>query len=119
MPSPDLPSVIPVGREHVVDAKIIGVHKETDLALLKIDQKDLPTLELGVTRRVHQGELVVAIGSPEGLESSVTMGIVSAVGRQPDPDRPMVYIQTDAPINPGTAVARWLTWMDLWSASTR
>jgi serine protease Do len=103
MPSPDVPSVIPVGREHVVDAKIIGVHKETDLALLKIDQKDLPTLELGATRRVHQGEMVVAIGSPEGLESSVTMGIVSAVGRQPDPDRPMVYIQTDAPINPGNS----------------
>lgn len=103
MPSPDVPSTIPVGREHVVDAKIIGVHKESDLALLKIDQKDLPTLELGATRRVHQGELVVAIGSPEGLESSVTMGVISSVGRQPDPDRPMVYIQTDAPINPGNS----------------
>jgi len=103
MPSPDVPSVTAVGREHVVDAQIIGVHKETDLALLKIDQKDLPTLELGATRRVHQGELVVAMGSPEGLESSVTMGIISSVGRQPDPDRPMVYIQTDAPINPGNS----------------
>jgi serine protease Do len=103
MPSPDVPSVTAVGREHTVDAKIIGVHKETDLALLKIDQKDLPTLELGATRRVHQGELVVAMGSPEGLESSVTMGIISSVGRQPDPDRPMVYIQTDAPINPGNS----------------
>jgi len=47
--------------------------------------------------------LVVAIGSPEGLESSVTMGVISSVGRQPDPDRPMVYIQTDAPINPGNS----------------
>jgi serine protease Do len=103
MPSPDEPIVTAVGREHVVDAKIIGIHKETDLALLKIEQKDLPTLELGATRRVHQGELVVAIGSPEGLESSVTMGVVSSVGRQPDPDRPMVYIQTDAPINPGNS----------------
>lgn len=46
---------------------------------------------------------MVAIGSPEGLESSVTMGVVSSVGRQPDPDRPMVYIQTDAPINPGNS----------------
>jgi len=103
MPSPDMPTVIPVGQQHVVDAKIIGVHKETDLALLKIDQKDLPTLELGATRALHQGELVVAIGSPEGLESSVTMGVISAVGRQPDPDRPLVYIQTDAPINPGNS----------------
>jgi serine protease Do len=103
MPSPDVPTVTAVGREHMVDAKIIGVHKESDLALLKIDQKDLPTLELGSNRRVHQGELVVAIGSPEGLESSVTLGVVSSVGRQPDPDRPMVYIQTDAPINPGNS----------------
>lgn len=103
LPSPDVPSVTAVGREHMVEAKVIGVHKESDLALLKIDQKDLPTLELGSTRRVHQGELVVAIGSPEGLESSVTMGVVSSVGRQPDPDRPMVYIQTDAPINPGNS----------------
>jgi serine protease Do len=103
MPSPDVPSVNAVGREHMVEAQIIGIHKETDLALLKIDQKDLPTLELGAARRVHQGELVVAIGSPEGLESSVTMGVVSSVGRQPDPDRPMVYIQTDAPINPGNS----------------
>jgi serine protease Do len=102
-PSPDSPTITAVGRERVVDAKVIGVHKETDLALLKIDQKDLPTLELGASRRVHQGELVVAIGSPEGLESSVTMGVVSSVGRQPDPDRPMVYIQTDAPINPGNS----------------
>ncbi len=103
MPSPDVPSVAAIGREHVFDAKIIGVHKETDLALLKIDQKGLPTLELGNGRRIHQGELVVALGSPEGLENSVTMGVVSSVGRQPDPDRPMVYIQTDAPINPGNS----------------
>ncbi|MGA9899269.1 MAG: trypsin-like peptidase domain-containing protein [Terriglobales bacterium] len=103
MPSPEVPTVTPIGREHVFDAKIIGVHKETDLALLKIDQKGLPTLELGNGRRIHQGELVVALGSPEGLENSVTMGVVSSVGRQPDPDRPMVYIQTDAPINPGNS----------------
>lgn len=103
MPSLDTPSVTAVGREHTVDAKIIGVHKETDLALLKIDLKGLPTLELGATRRLHQGELVVAIGSPEGLESSVTMGVISSVGRQPDPERPTVYIQTDAPINPGNS----------------
>jgi len=103
MPSPEVPTVTPIGREHVFDAKVIGVHKETDLALLKIDQKGLPTLELGNGRRIHQGELVVALGSPEGLENSVTMGVVSSVGRQPDPDRPMVYIQTDAPINPGNS----------------
>jgi len=103
MPSVDFPQVEPVGKEHVLDAKLVGVHKESDLALLKIEQKNLPTLELGSTRRVHQGQLVFAIGSPEGLQNSVTMGVVSSVGRQPDPDRPMVYIQTDAPINPGNS----------------
>jgi len=103
MPSLDFPQVEPVGKEHVVEAKLIGIHKDSDLALLKIDQKNLPTLELGSARRIHQGQLVFAIGSPEGLQNSVTMGVVSSVGRQPDPDHPMVYIQTDAPINPGNS----------------
>jgi serine protease Do len=103
MPSLDSPQVEPVGKEHVLDAKLVGIHKDSDLALLKIDQKNLPTLELGSARRIHQGQLVFAIGSPEGLQNSVTMGVVSSVGRQPDPDRPMVYIQTDAPINPGNS----------------
>src|SRR5580658_10132710 len=103
MPSLDFPQVEPVGKEHVLDAKLVGIHKDSDLALLKIDQKNLPTLELGSARRIHQGQLVFAIGSPEGLQNSVTMGVVSSVGRQPDPDHPMVYIQTDAPINPGNS----------------
>jgi serine protease Do len=63
----------------------------------------LPTLLLGSAQPVHQGQLVFAIGSPEGLQNTVTMGVVSAVGRQPDPDSAMVYIQTDAPINPGNS----------------
>ena len=103
MPSADSPVVMPVGKEHVLDAKLIGFHADSDLALLKIEGKNFPTLELGGGRRIHQGQLVVAIGSPEGLENSVTMGIVSSVGRQPDPEKPMVYIQTDAPINPGNS----------------
>src|SRR6202021_3422718 len=103
MTSADFPQVEPVGKEHVLEAKLIGIHKESDLALIKIDQKNLPILELGSARRVHQGQLVLAIGSPEGLQNSVTMGVVSSVGRQPDPDRTMVYIQTDAPINPGNS----------------
>ncbi|MGA8150608.1 MAG: trypsin-like peptidase domain-containing protein [Terriglobales bacterium] len=103
MPSLDVPRVEPVGKERVFDAKIIGVHQESDLALLKIEQTGLPTLALGNARLVHQGQLVFAVGSPEGLENSVTMGVVSSVGRQPDPNKPMVYIQTDAPINPGNS----------------
>jgi serine protease Do len=103
VPSGDSPEVAPVGKEHVFEAKLIGAHRDSDLAVIKIEQIGLPTLELGAARPVHQGQLVVAIGSPEGLENTVTMGVVSSVGRQPDPDKPMVYIQTDAPINPGNS----------------
>jgi serine protease Do len=104
MPSVDHPEQIaPVGKQRVVDAQLIGLHKETDLALLKINATGLPTLSLGTGRPVHQGQLVFAMGSPEGLENSVTMGVVSSVARQADPSRPVVYIQTDAPINPGNS----------------
>ncbi len=104
MPSVEFPDrLAPVGKQRVVEARLVGLHKETDLALLKIDQTGLPTLSLGSHRPVHQGELVFALGSPEGLENSVTMGVVSSVARQADPSRPMVYIQTDAPINPGNS----------------
>jgi len=104
MPSVDIPErMAPVGKQRIVEARLVGLHKETDLALLKIDQTGLPTLSLGSRRPVHQGQLVFAMGSPEGLENSVTMGVVSSVARQADPSRPMVYIQTDAPINPGNS----------------
>jgi serine protease Do len=104
MASVDFPDQIaPVGKQRIVEARLIGLHKETDLALIKIEESGLPTLSLGSRRPVHQGELVFAMGSPEGLENSVTMGVVSSVARQADPNRPMVYIQTDAPINPGNS----------------
>jgi serine protease Do len=87
----------------VLDAKIVGQDKDMDIALLKIDATGLPTLSLGDYNRLRQGQLVLAFGSPEGLENSVTMGVISSVARQINPKRPMVYIQTDAPINPGNS----------------
>lgn len=102
-PSHSLVDLAPYGRGQVLDAKLVGLHKDTDLALLKVDGHKLPFLRLGTTQPVHTGEIVLAIGSPEGLQSSVTMGVVSSAWRQPDPDQPMVYIQTDAPINPGNS----------------
>jgi serine protease Do len=93
----------PVGKRRVLDATLVGVHRESDLALLKVEAHDLPVLPLAATRPVYPGELVLAIGSPAGLQGSVTMGIVSSVWRQPDPDVPMVYIQTDAAINSGNS----------------
>jgi serine protease Do len=94
---------VPIGKRRIVEAKLIGQHKETDLALLKIDETELPTLPLVSRERPHVGQLVFAIGSPEGLQNSVTMGVVSALARQPDPSKSLTYIQTDAPINPGNS----------------
>jgi len=87
----------------ILEATVLGIHKQSDLALLKIQASHLPSVSLRSDLRVRQGELVFAIGSPEGLQDSVTMGVVSSVARQPDPDNPMVYIQTDAPLNPGNS----------------
>ncbi len=93
----------PPGIRTDYTAHLLGTHKESDLALLKIDATGLPFLSLDANHPAHQGELVIALGSPEGLGNSVTMGIVSSVDRQPEPDNPMIYIQTDAPINHGNS----------------
>jgi serine protease Do len=85
------------------DARIIGIAPAIDLALLKIEQKNLPSMAFADYTQLKKGQLVLAFGSPEGLENSVSMGVVSAVARQADPDVPSVYIQTDAPINPGNS----------------
>ena len=82
---------------------MIGVHKESDLALLKIEQTNLPTLSLEEPQNIRVGQMVLAVGSPEGLQSSVTMGVISAVARQADPTKSLNYVQTDAPINPGNS----------------
>ncbi len=71
--------------------------------MLKVTAKELPSLPLETATRVRQGQLVFAVGSPEGLQNTITMGVVSSVARQPDPNKGMVYIQTDAPINPGNS----------------
>ncbi len=102
LPMDDSGVQVPIGKRRILDAKLLGQHKETDLALLKIDETDLPTLTLN-PQRPRVGQLVFAIGSPEGLQNSLTMGVVSAVARQADPSKPLTYIQTDAPINPGNS----------------
>jgi serine protease Do len=94
----------PVGKRQVLDAMVVGANRETDIALLKIEASGLPSIPLHRTEKgPRQGQVVLAVGSPEGLDNTMTIGIVSAVGRQPHPDLPMLYIQTDAAINPGNS----------------
>ncbi|HEU4724796.1 MAG TPA: trypsin-like peptidase domain-containing protein [Candidatus Eisenbacteria bacterium] len=85
------------------NARLVGIDLETDLALLHIEATGLPFLPLGDSDQLAPGDLVLAFGSPLGLENSVTMGVVSAVGRQLRDEDPMAYIQTDTPINPGNS----------------
>ncbi len=99
----DASGQVPVGKRRILEAKLIGIHKESDLALLKVDETGLPTLSLVSEQRPRVGQLVFAIGSPEGLQNSVTMGVLSALARQPDASKPITYLQTDAPINPGNS----------------
>ncbi len=84
-------------------AKLIGADPRTDVALLKIDAKDLPTLKLGNSDQLKVGEWVLAIGSPFGFDHSVTAGIVSAKGRSLPNESYVPFIQTDVAINPGNS----------------
>jgi serine protease Do len=90
-------------RSNILPARVVGVARDIDIALLKVDGVKLPALPLAKYRSLRQGEIVFAFGSPEGLRNTVTMGVISAVARQTDLDSPMMYVQTDAPINPGNS----------------
>ncbi len=87
-------------------AKVIGVDKRSDVALIKIPANGLPTLRFGDPARIRPGQWAIAIGSPFGFENSVTAGVISAVGR-PLPDDSgssfVTFIQTDAAVNPGNS----------------
>jgi serine protease Do len=87
----------------ILEAKVVGQDRETDVAVLKIEASDLPFLSLGDSRELRQGQLVMAFGSPLGLQNSASLGVVSAVARQLKDDSTMIYIQTDASINPGNS----------------
>lgn len=90
-------------RGRLTGAQIVAVDHETDVAVLRVEAKGLPALPFGDSDQLRPGQIVLAFGSPLGLDTSVTMGVVSAVARQLTPEDPMIYIQTDAPINPGNS----------------
>jgi len=84
-------------------AKVVGSDRKTDIALLKIDAENLPTVRIGNPGTLKVGEWVIAIGSPFGFDSSVTAGIVSAIGRSLPDESLVPFIQTDVAINPGNS----------------
>ncbi|WP_029529363.1 DegQ family serine endoprotease [Pseudomonas sp. S9] len=86
-----------------LEAKVIGADPRSDVALLKVDAKDLPTVKLGKSEDLKVGEWVLAIGSPFGFDHSVTAGIVSAKGRSLPNESYVPFIQTDVAINPGNS----------------
>ena len=88
---------------HLMPARLIGLDRLADIAVVKIEANDLPALSFVNSDNLKPGQLVLAVGSPLGLQNSVTNGVVSAVARQLNPEIPMVFIQTDAPINPGNS----------------
>ena len=84
-------------------AKVVGVDTKSDIAVIKIAARNLPTVKIGESNNVKVGEWVVAIGAPFGFENSVTAGIVSAKGRSLPDSGYVPFIQTDVPINPGNS----------------
>jgi serine protease Do len=95
--------VVRLNDREEYDAKVIGTDKDTDVALIKIDGNNFPTLKFGDSNALKVGEWVLAIGSPFGFDHTVTAGIVSAKSRNLPTDNYVPFIQTDVAINPGNS----------------
>ena len=91
----------------VLEGKVVGVDRVTDVAVVQVQAQNLPTVTLGNSDKLVQGEWAIAIGNPLGLDNTVTVGIISATGRSSSqvgiPDKRVSFIQTDAAINPGNS----------------
>ena len=97
------PTALLKSHGKILPARVVGYSKLIDLAVLKVEATGLPTLPIGRYDQIKKGQIVLAFGSPQGLENSVTLGLISSVLRQTSENDPMVYIQTDAAINPGNS----------------
>jgi serine protease Do len=97
-------SLVTLPDKREFKAKIVGADKRTDVAVVKIEATGLPFVKVGDVNRLKVGEWVMAIGSPFGLENTVTAGIVSA--KQRDTGDYLPFIQTDVAINPATRAGR-------------
>ncbi len=95
--------IVSLTNHHQYAAHLVGLSARMDVALLKIDAKNLPVVQIGDSSKLEVGQWVLAVGSPFGFENSVTQGVISATSR-PLPDDPYIpFIQTDVPINPGNS----------------
>jgi serine protease Do len=88
---------------HTMTAKLVGLDEQVDIAVVKVEGSGLPTLPFLDSDKLRQGQFVVALGSPLGLQNSLSHGVISATARQLKAESPVVYIQTDASINPGNS----------------
>lgn len=95
--------IVKLTNHHDYVAHVVGLDTKSDVALLKIDARGLPTVKIGHPSAIHVGDWVLAIGAPFGFENSATAGIVSAVGRNLPGSDYVPFIQTDVPINPGNS----------------
>jgi serine protease Do len=103
----EIPSVegqsILAARSRSVPAQIVGLDLETDIAVIKVNERNLPALAFGDSDALRVGQLVLAVGSPLGFRNTVSFGVISSVARQLTPESPMIYVQTDATINQGSS----------------
>ena len=95
--------IVKLNDKRELEAKLIGSDVSSDIALLKIKVKNLKPVKIGNSEKLKVGQWVLAIGSPFGFESTVTAGIVSAIGRSLPNDNYVPFIQTDVAINPGNS----------------
>ncbi len=95
--------IVRLSDRHAYEAKIVGTDEASDIALLKIDARDLPVVKIGSSKKAAIGSWVLAIGSPFGFDATVTAGIISAKGRTLPDENYVPYIQTDVAINPGNS----------------
>ncbi|MFN7094382.1 MAG: Do family serine endopeptidase, partial [Burkholderiales bacterium] len=95
--------VVKLNNKREFKAKIIGIDRDTDVAVLKIAAAGLPVVKFGDPNKMKPGNWVLAIGAPFGLENTITQGIISALSRDLPDDSYVPFIQTDVPINPGNS----------------
>ena len=103
LPQPGKGQSILSARSRAVMGKVVGIDLETDLAVVKVEEQKLSALTFGDSDSLEAGQLVLAVGSPLGFTNSVSLGVVSAIARQLEADSPMIYLQTDASISPGSS----------------